>query len=182
MIMKHLILLSVICVLGFLFNNGEPVPGAEVYIEQANNEEPVAFQQTGDAGAVTFAHLSAGIYTIYVVLPEQRGKLVRGMDKMNLDLQVGYHSEKHEYYLQEEEGCFILSFSKLKKLPDTGITPLYNQVERDRKTRFLVGKFEVTGNNGSFTLNISAFTPKNFEKKVAKARHDAAMSAIRNVR
>ena len=101
---------------------------------------------------------------------------------MNLELQVGYHSEKHEYYLQEDEGCFVLSFSKLKKLSDSEITPLYNQVERDRKTRFLVGKFEVTGNNGSFTLGISAFTPKNFEKRVGKVKHDAAMSTIRNIR
>lgn len=178
--MKAILIISVICVLGFFFNTGEPVPGAEVYIEQANNEDPVAYQQTGEAGAVTFSHLSSGIYTIYVVLPEQRGKLVRGMDKMNLDLQVGYHSEKHEYYLQEKEGCFILSYSKLKKMSDSEITPLYNHLDRDRKTHYLVGKFEVDGNNGSFSLKISAFTPKKFEKRVNKAREDAAMSVIRN--
>ncbi len=176
--MKTILIIGVFCIIGFLFNTGEPVPGAEVYIEQENSDQPYAFLQTGQSGLATFDHLPAGVYRVMVVLPQQSGKLMRGRDRMNINLQVGFHGDKNDYYLQEPEGCFVISFSKLRRI--SGITPIYNQQTIDRSKRYSIGKFEVNRNDGRVSLKIHAFTPKRFQKKVEKAREDVSMSVIKN--
>ncbi|MBU0764021.1 MAG: hypothetical protein KJ607_04210, partial [Bacteroidetes bacterium] len=58
----------------YYFNNGlkavgDPVPGAEVYIEQEPNDEPVANTETDSAGYYGFTGLGDGLYTLYVDIP-----------------------------------------------------------------------------------------------------------------
>lgn len=48
---------------------GEPVPGAEIYIEQEPSDEPIANTTTDTAGVYTFDQLSDGTYSIYVDIP-----------------------------------------------------------------------------------------------------------------
>ncbi|MDD4108899.1 MAG: carboxypeptidase-like regulatory domain-containing protein [Prolixibacteraceae bacterium] len=180
--MKLISFIGFFAIIGFLFNPGAPVPGAKVYIEQSRNSPPVAFQQTGDNGKVTFSHLPSGTYWITVVLPAQRGKYIRGQHRIDCDLQVGYHQDKKDYYLQEDEGFFIINFSKLKKLQNRNVTPVYN-VRYDKDEKLVeIGKFEVSGNNGSLTVSMRAQKPKKFEKLVKKVSSDASMSIIRNMR
>ncbi len=159
--------------------SGEPVPGAEIYVEQTNNE-PIAFQRTGNDGTITFAHLDKGIYVIYAVLPKQTGKLVRDREKIKCDLQAGYHSEKKVYYLQEPQGFFNLSFEDLKKVKR--IEPQYERQAGRGNPRIFIGEFEIENDGGQITLKTEALTPKEFEKSVEKARHDVALNAIRNMK
>ena len=175
-------ILSVIAIIGFLFTPGEPVPGAEVYIRQEGNNQTAAFMQTGDNGKATFSHLTSGVYRIEVILPQQSGKIMRGRDNINCELQVGYHSEKKQYYLREPEGFFTFNYSKIKRLENKNITPVYN-LYYDGNVKILeIGKFEAGSNNASFTLEMRAQKPKKFEKMAEKVKSDIEMVTIRNTR
>lgn len=175
-------ILGVLTIIGFLFTPGEPVPGAEVYIEQEGNNQPIAFIQTGDNGKATFSNLSSGMYRIKVTLPRQSGNLMRGSNNINCELQVGYHNDKKQYFLREDEGFFTIRYSKIKRFENKNITPVYNLQLEDRSKRVEIGKFEVSGNNGSFTMEIRAQKPKKFEKMVEKVKNDLGMVTIRNAR
>ena len=83
----------------FLFA-GEPVPGAEVFVEQEPNNEPIAFQVTGSSGTITFDHLDIGTYSIRIVLPKPDEKLTKGKDKVKVDLKSVYNAEKKTYYIR----------------------------------------------------------------------------------
>ncbi|MFH2142626.1 MAG: T9SS type A sorting domain-containing protein [Bacteroidota bacterium] len=51
-------------------SNGEPVPGAEVYIEQEPNDQPISFSETDTAGYYEFDSLAIGNnYRLYVDIP-----------------------------------------------------------------------------------------------------------------
>lgn len=183
--MKTIILsvvFGIIAIIGFLVTPGEPVPGAEVFIEQEGNSQPVAFIQTGDNGKATFSNLSGGMYRIKVTLPRQSGKLMRGSNNINCELQVGYHNDKKQYFLREDEGFFTIRYSKIKRFANKNITPVYNLQLEDRAKRVEIGKFEVNGNNGSFTMEIRAQRPKKFESMVEKVKGDLGMVTIRNAR
>jgi hypothetical protein len=137
-------IISIITIIGFLFKPGEPVPGAEVYIRQEGNNQPAAFMQTGDNGKVTFSHLTSGVYRIEVTLPQQSGKLMRGRDNINSELQVGYHSDKKQYFLREPEGFFTFNYSKIKRLENKNITPVYNLYYDGNVKVVEIGKFEAS--------------------------------------
>lgn len=181
--MKALLLagiMGILSVIGWVLAPGEPVPGAEVYIEQEGNEDPIAFMQTGDNGKATFSYLPGGLYRIRMTFPRQSGKLMRGRDNIDCRLQVGYHSGKKQYFLREPEGFFTIQYSKIKKFAGKNITPVYTPAYGGRNNRIEVGKFEVTGSNGSFTLELRAQKPKKFAKMVEKLKDDVEMVIIRN--
>jgi hypothetical protein len=180
--MKKIFLLGVLFTTVLFTYAGEPVPGAEVYIEQDNNNPPIAFQQTGKTGKVTFSHLPRGKYYIWVMLPEQSGKYNPITKRIDCELRAGYHHENKEYFLHEKEGFFVISFSKLKKLENNNITPGYDMESEYGKKRIGIGKFDVNGNRGSITATIEREKPKQFQKIVNKVKHDTAMSAIRNMK
>lgn len=174
--------LGIFAIIGFLFAPGEPVPGAEVYIKQEGSNQAYAFTQTGDNGKASFANLPGGMYRIEITLPRQSGKMMRGRDNINCALQVGYHNDKKQYFLREDEGFFTIRYSKIKQFENKNITPVYNLQLENRSKRVEIGKFEVSGNNGGFTLELRAQKPKKFEKMVEKVRDDLGMVTIRNVR
>jgi len=173
-------ILGIFTIIGLLFSPGEPVPGAEVYIEQEGNEDPIAFMQTGDNGRVTFAHLQSGLYGIKMSFPRQSGKLMRGRDNIDCRLQVGYHTGKKQYFLHEPEGFFTFRYLKIKRLANKNITPVYHPGFGGQSNLIEVGKFEVSRNNGSFTLELRAQKPRKFAKMVEKLNDDIEMVTIRN--
>jgi len=179
--MRNLVLFGILNMLVIIVHAGQPVPGAEVYIEQDNNEAPIAYQQTGDNGKVTFSHLSDGKYSIVIKLPEQSGKFIRKREKIDCKLKAGYNNEDNEYYLSEPEGFFVINFSKLRKL-DGDIKPVYDIRHQKGEKRIEISRFEVDGRRGSLTISIETEKPKKFQKLVEKVRHDAAMSVIRNMK
>ncbi len=180
--MKQIFLLGLLNVAFLMVHAGQPVPGAEVYIEQTG-KKPIAYQQTGNNGKVTFSHLSPGHYNISVTLPEQSGKFLRGRERAGCKLKAGYHGEDKAYFLQEPEGLFIVQFSKLKKLGDKEIIPAYDVRSEDGEKRILIGRFTVDSRRGgSLTVALEAEKPKRFLQKVQKVRHDPSMAAIRNMK
>ena len=178
--MKSILIYFVVGFVGFFLKPGEPVPSIEVFIEQEGNQSPIAFQHTGVNGKATFSNLSRGLYRIKVVLPQQSGKLMRGKDNISCGLLVGYHNDKQEYFIIEDEGFFTICYSKLKKVSNRNITPIYNTELEKRTKKVEIGKFEISASNGSFTLEIRAHKPKTFEKLVHKVRNDVGMVTIKN--
>jgi hypothetical protein len=161
---------------------GEPVPGAEVFIEQEPNEEPIAFQQTGSSGTVTFDHLDKGKYRILIVLPKQKGKLARDADKFDDDMKLIYNTNKKTYLLHEKEGFFALKFDDFKRVKNSNIKPVY-KVEKNRNgERIVIASFEIDSKIGEITLHIEALTSKKFSSDFIKTKHDTAKATINNVR
>jgi hypothetical protein len=179
--MRTILTLSIITIIGIFFSPGKPVPGAEVYIEQEGSDSPVLFQQTGDNGKLEISNLSAGLYRIKVHLPQQSGKFMRGFDRIDCRLQVGYHNKKKKYFIREREGCFTIDYSKFNRIAGRNITPVYHVDVYGRGKRVEIGKFEVNGgNNGGLTLELRAQKPKKFQKLVNNLREDVEMITIRN--
>lgn len=158
---------------------GEPVKEAVVYLETEKGNVPIAFQITGKAGGVTFAHLDKGVYKIVVSLPEQKSKLAREEGDIQEDFQVAYNSRKMIFFIQEPQGLFTIRFSDEENLADSNVTPMHEVSGKD-KHRLIIGKFEVDTNFGNVTLKISALKARSFQKLVDKYKHDAGMSVIRN--
>ncbi len=180
--MKRIIYLFLLIVFsGSVVFAGEPVPGAEVFVEQEPDEEPIAFQQTGNSGTVTFGHLDKGIYRILITLPQQKGKLARGADKFDESIKSGFNTKKQSYLFHEKEGFFTVDFVNLKKIKESKINPVY-KVEKNRNgKRIVIATFKVDGKIGEVTLKIEALTSKEFSSKVKKAKHDTALALIRKI-
>lgn len=158
---------------------GDPVKEAVVYLETEKGNVPIAFQITGKAGGVTFAHLDKGVYKIVVALPQQKDKLAREPNDIQADFHVAYHSGKKIYFIQEPQGLFTLRFSETSNLADSGVTPMHELSEQDDH-RMIIGKFEVDGRFGGVTLKIAALKAKSFQRRIDKYKHDAEMSIIRD--
>lgn len=172
------------CLLTFVFavSAGNQVKDAEVYIEKVKDGEQIAFRKTGDSGSLTFNELDKGKYNIVVVFPAQKGKLAHGRKKINLNLKVGYHADKKMYFINEKEGNFIITFSGIKKISGSNISPMYEVVKtRKDDPRIVVGKFEVDRKSGTFKMKIEALSDKNFKKTVEKYKDDTSMATIRGV-
>lgn len=164
-------------VLPFGGSRGERVSGARVYLVTGTDLKRIAFQKTGESGKVTFAHLDKGIYRILLDIPGQTGKL-EAKEAWYGDFQVGYHSKKKLFLFQEQTGYFAVRFSKLENLADSNITPMYELEESRRKGRIMIGKIEIVHKFGGFTMELSAYSQKKFQKLTTKYKDDAGMSVI----
>ncbi|MDX9908890.1 MAG: carboxypeptidase-like regulatory domain-containing protein [Mariniphaga sp.] len=175
-------ILGITLFIGSFFNPGQPVPGAEVYLVQEGSDQPVAFVTTSDKGKASFANLSGGMYYIKVNFPRQSGKMMRGRNNPGTKLEVGYHNDKKIYFVKEDEGFFTIKYSGIKQFVNKNITPIYNLTLEGRSKQVEIGKFEVSRNNGAFTMEIRAQKPKKFGKTVEKVIGDLGMVTIRNAR
>jgi hypothetical protein len=59
------------------------------------------------------------------------------------------------------------------------ITPLYNAGVEEQNKKIEIGKFDVSGNNGSFTMEIIAQKPKSFERMISKVQYDAGLVTLK---
>lgn len=160
--------------------SGNPVSGVEVYIENIKKNEPVAFQKTGKSGKLEFTKLAKGTYHIILVLPKQSGKLANKGKSARSNVKVGYHSEERMYFIQEKQGNYILTFTDLKRVLNSNISPMYEErIQKGEASRILVGKFEVKGSSGGFELKIEALKDKKFNKTIKKYSQDSSMATIR---
>ena len=164
----------------FRYHSGKPVSNAKIYLETEPGRKTVAFQQTGEAGRVTFAHLNKGVYKIVLEIPFQSGKRTEKEEKGEGDLQVGYHSKKQLYFFQQPQGYFTVKFSDLKHLNHSNITPMFELEKTINVERVVIGKLEVTSNCGRLSMFLSAHTQRKYLKQVQKYKEDSEMAVIRN--
>ena len=161
---------------------GEPVPGAEVIVEQEPHDDPIAYQLTGSTGTVTLDNLDKGKYRIFLVVPQLSGKYVKGKDKVKSDLKSIFSPEKRTYFLREPQGFFAVKFDGLKRIAGSNIHPSYKKIRNSDKEKLLIAEFVVTQTPGEVTIKVEAITPKEFENKAKKTKHDTAKATINNIR
>ncbi len=162
----------------FKSDPGNPVSGARVYLETEPGKKLIAFQQTGDAGGVTFSHLDKGVYKIYFEIPKQKDSLDDKSVSAAANFMVGYHSKKMNLYFQNPIGNFLLKFSDTDNLANSNITPMYETESAETYARITVCKLEVTGSYGKLALKLSALSEKKFQKQIKKYEQDAEMALI----
>ncbi len=180
--MKIKIFLTVFCLaLISTAYSGNPVSGVEVYIENTKKNESIIFQKTGDNGTLAISQLTKGTYHVIVVLPKQSGKLAHKGKSATSNVKVGYHSAKRMYFIQEKQGNFILSFTDLKRIVNSNISPMYElQKKKGEASRIIVGKFEVKGGSAGFELKVEALKDKKFNKTIEKYSQDSSMATIKH--
>ena len=164
----------------FKSNPGSQVPGVQVYLETEPGKKLIAFQQTGEAGGVTFAFLDKGVYKIYLEIPVQKESRDKNDQSAVANFQVGYHSKKMILFFQNSSGNFMVKFSDAKKLTESNITPMHETESSEINARIAVAKLEVTGKYGKLTLKISSLSESKFQKQIKKYEHDAGMAIISN--
>ena len=162
----------------FKSNPGNPVSGARVYLETEPGDKLIAFQQTGEAGGVTFSHLDKGVYKIYLEIPKQKDSLQDKSVSASVNFLVGYHSKKMYLFFQNPMGNFMVKFSDVEKLAESNITPMYETESAETYARITICKLEVTGSYGKLALKLSALSEKKFQKQIKKYEQDAEMALI----
>lgn len=164
----------------FKSNPGTPVSKVRVYLETEPVKERIAYQQTGDAGSVTFAHLDKGVYKIYLEIPVQKENRVKNDQSAVANFQVGYHGKRKTLFFQNPSGNFMINFSDIEKLAESNITPMHETESAEFTARIAIAKLEVTGKYGSLTLKISALSELKFQKQIKKYEHEPGMAIISN--
>lgn len=162
----------------FSISPGSPVKGARVYLETEPGKKLIAFQQTGESGSITFAHLDKDVYKIYMEIPRQKGNLEDKEISAAANFQVGWHSKKKVLLFQNPQGNFRVKFSDLEKLDETSITPMHETESSETIARIAICKLNVTKNFGKATLKLSALSASRFQKQIKKYEHDAGMAII----
>jgi hypothetical protein len=171
--------ISCIAFLGlFKSNPGNPVSGARIYLETEPGNKLIAFQQTGEAGGVTFSHLDKNVYKIFLEIPKQKESLQDKSESAAANFMVGYHSKKMLLFFQNSMGNFMLKFSDVEKLAESNITPMHETEGAEKNARIVICKLEVTGSYGKLALKLSALSEKKFQKQIKKYEQDAEMALI----
>jgi len=161
---------------------GEPVPGAEIIIDQSPYDDPVAYQVTGSSGTITFDHLDAGTYKIRIILPKLDEKFTKGQNKVKADMKSVFNAEKKTYYIREPQGFFAVKFEGLKKVAGSNIAPTYEKTKSAKGEKLLIASFTIVENMGEITIKIEGLTSKEFASKAKKTMHDTAKAVIRNMK
>lgn len=162
----------------FSSNPGSPVAGARVYLETEPGDKLIAFQQTGESGSITFAHLDKNVYKIYLEIPRQKEILEDKEMSAAANFQVGWHSKKMILLFQNPQGNFRIKFSELEKLDESDMTPMHETEVSETIARIAICKLSVPKNNGKVTLKLSALSTSKFQKQIKKYEHDAGMAII----
>ena len=157
---------------------GTPVSGVHFHLETEPGKKLVAFQQTGDSGSVTFAHIDKGVYKIYLEIPRQKTTPEKNKASSVVHFKVGYHSKKMILFFQNPTGNYMLNFLDAEKLAESNITPMHESESAEHNTRIAVGKAEVTGKYGKISMKLSALSENSFQKQIKKYEHDAGMALI----
>lgn len=187
--MKQIIFIVILLSFFGLFKSfafaGEPVPGAEIIIEQEQQNpdgETVAFQRTGNSGIITFDHLDRGKYKILIVLPNQKMTKTKEKNKFKKDLRSTYDANKRTYFLNEREGLFAIKFNNLKKISNSNITPIYKMNRKKDNSGIVIATFQIKGEVGEITLSVESLSQKEFSSKIKKIHNDTAKNTINNIR
>ncbi len=179
--MRTLKNISGITLLGlFRSNPGAPVSKTRVYLETEPGKKRIAFQQTGEAGSVTFAHLDKGVFKIYLEIPVQKETRDKNDQSAVTNFQVGYHGKRKTLFFQNPSGNFMIKFSDVEKLAESNITPMHETESAETNARIAIAKLEVTGKYGRLTLKISALSESKFQKQIKKYEHEPGMAIISN--
>ncbi len=100
---------------------GEPIPGAEIYVE-LEDDSPIT-ATTSEKGTFTFEGLKPGNYQVIVRLPEKSIESYTNKEAIkNPNItKSGYYHKKGQYFLSKNRGLFLIELEDYKKVNDKTI-------------------------------------------------------------
>jgi hypothetical protein len=154
--------------------SGEPVPGAEVFVELEPDDQPIMATASKN-GTFTFENLKAGTYHVVVRLPENPKEAYTNKEAIkspNLK-KSGFYHKKGEYFLSKNRGLFILKLEDFKKVNEAAIKVSSKKMgSKESKTDAAILDFQVTGKGGKIVISLESVKPKEYN-----ARNTSAMTS-----
>ena len=159
---------------------GEPVPGAEVFVELEPDDQPIVNNPTNE-GNYNFHSLPKGTYNLYVVLP-------------TLAIQTNEINAKKIFYTEESgydtnSKCFLLNNKtqlcqiQLLGLKNIDINSIKN-IDKKSKSKphkaIAILKFTVTQNGGKINLNLGSIPQVNYKSLLQNFKSNKTFSAKSN--
>lgn len=177
--MKKLVLFLSFSLLVLIAHSGKPLIELTVYLEDSKDGETMAFQKTNKQGHTAFSKLGKGTYNIVVTLPKQSGKYAPKGDRKQRNYSIAYHPKKKSYFLQNRTGYYVITYSGLKSIAGSNISPFYEEKGmKNNLKKYILGKFEIKGRQGAVTMKLESFTEKEFDKKLKKEKQDPELMFI----
>lgn len=151
---------------------GEPVPGAEIYLELEPDDE--AFSATSsENGTFTFEGLKPGIYHVIVRLPEKSIESYSNKEAIkNPNIKIsGYYHKKEQYFLSKNRGLFLIKLKDYKKVDEKVIMVSSKTMKgKEKKNTMAILRFQVTGKNGKMVISLDSIKPKEYNSEITNAR------------
>jgi hypothetical protein len=165
-------------------DQGEPVPGAEIYVELEPDDEPISATNTED-GEFTFEGLTPGNYQVIVKLPDKSIESFTSKEAIkNPNIkQSGYYHKKGQYFLSKNRGLFLIELKDFKKINENGIMVSSKTIiGKGNKNSVAILQFQVTGKKGKIVISLGSVKPKNYNSEIINARTTGPFSqALSNI-
>lgn len=177
--MKHLL---VIMVITLPFLSGKRTPGVDLYLEDGQGRNLIAFKQTGEQGKASFGYLDAGTYRLLVEFPQQTGKWIEEKPRHATLAKATFNPKNKTYYYQGMEGYFAIKFSGLRKIEPENFQPVFREIRLDEGIQINVLQFQTRRKGGQVTVLVKTLTAAQFKRKAEKAGNDLSMLSIPGIK
>jgi len=173
-------LFILIFTLPFLF--GKRTPGVDLYLEDGQGRNLIAYKQTGEQGKATFGFLDRGTYRLLVEFPKQTGKWIEEKPRHATLAKAAFNPKNKTYYYQGIEGYFAIKFSGLRKIEPEKFQPVFREIRQDEGNQINVLQFQTRRKGGQVTVLIQTLTAAQFKRKAEKAANDLSMLSIPGIK
>lgn len=160
------------------FFSGKPVQDAVVILENIRNREPVAWQQTGENGKVTFQHLDAGSYRLLFDFPQLEGKWIKANRRNQVLTKSSYNPKNKTYYYQGEEGFFAVKFSQIRRIESENFNAVFQEIRMEERNEYVIARFQTFKNGARISLLVKKLTAAQFKRAVEKIDQDISHISI----
>jgi hypothetical protein len=151
---------------------GEPVPGAEIYVELEPDDEPIIPVDNGE-GDFTFTGLEPGTYSVIVSLPSISMLSVYTNEKANEYPKIkesGYYHKKNQYFLSKNKSLFFIQLKDFKSIDLKSINVASKQIKgKDSKNKTCILKFNASAKNSKIVFNLKTITPEEYNGQITDA-------------
>lgn len=177
--MKHILLILVIAL---PFFSGKPTPGVNLYLEDGQGSNLIAYKQTGEQGKVSFGFLDGRTYRLLVEFPQQTGKWIEEKPRHATLSKAAFNPKNKTYYYQGMEGYFAIKFSGLRKIEHEKFNPVFREIRMEEGIQIIVLQFQTQRNGGQVNVQVRTLTAAQFKRKAEKASNDLSMLSIPGIK
>ena len=131
-------ILIIILAIIWPFSPGKPVKDVLVTVENSRSKEPVAWQETGENGKVSIAHLDEGDYQLVMEFPHLDGKWIKTAKRHHVLTKAAYNPKNKTYYYQGEEGYFSVKFFRTRRISNENFNAVFREIRGDRNFKYVI--------------------------------------------
>lgn len=166
----------------FSIFSGKPAVDTEIFLEKGAQNELVGYQKAGFKGEVSFKHLDAGSYSLYIIFPQQEGKYLKEKPKHQSLTKATYNPKNKSYYYQGVEGYFTIKFSGVSKIDRENFRGVFREERGIEQPRIMIAQFGAKKDGASISLKVKAITASQFKKATEKAGQDISTLSIPGIK